>query len=344
MSPLRAWNQFWFSPISARPLGFFRIVFGLIALANLALVAFDMDYWLTDAGLLQGAEASLLAGPLRPSPLHWIRDPASVHAFFAATAALGVLLTIGWQTRVVSVLFFLATLAIHQRNIVTNSGADCLMLLVTFYMMLAPCGAAYSVDAYRKARRRGTVAEPLVVPWAQRLIQLHICLIYFDTAVLKCNGASWLNGTALHYVLYNDEVGRFHLGSLREYPLVVNLLTHGALLTEFSLAFLLWFRATRTWAIFAGLALHVGILLTVNIPIFGELITACYLTFLTPEELDTMLRTVDPRTALARLLRLSPLPQGRLDLASGLHRLRALWPGRRTPAFKNPAAAALDES
>jgi hypothetical protein len=65
MNPLRAWNTFWFRPISARPLGAFRIVFGLIILANLGLISVDLDYWLTDQGLLQGTEARLLAGPWR---------------------------------------------------------------------------------------------------------------------------------------------------------------------------------------------------------------------------------------------------------------------------------------
>jgi hypothetical protein len=318
MNPLRAWNRFWFSPISARPLGVFRIVFGLIALANLAFLAFDMDYWLTDAGLLQGDEARLVAGPLRPSVLQWVQDPTSVRVAMAIATVLAVLLTVGWHTRVVSVLFFVATLMIHHRNIVTNSGADALMMVITFYVMLAPCGAAYSLDARRAARRRGTDAEPLIVPWAQRLIQLHICLVYFDTAVLKCNGASWLNGTALHYVLYNDEVGRFHLGPLRDWPMLVNLMTHGAIVVEFALAFLLWFRATRLWTIVAGLGLHIAILATVNIPIFGELITACYLTFLTPPELDSMLGALAPRTWLGRLARLSAPALGRVDVPSGL--------------------------
>jgi hypothetical protein len=335
MNPLSAWNRFWFGSVSARPLGAFRIVFGVVALANLALLAFDMDYWLTNAGLLQGDEARIIAGPLRLTPLNWIQDPPAVHAFFAVTALLGVLLTLGWHTRVVSVLFFLATLAIHQRNIITNSGADCLMLLVTFYMMLAPCGAAYSLDARRTARRRGTQAEPLILPWAQRLIQLHICLLYFDTAVLKCNGASWLNGTALHFVLYNDEVGRFHLGPLREFPLLVNLMTHGAILTEFALAFLLWFRQTRFWVICAGLALHTGILLTVNIPIFGELITACYLTFLTPAEFDTLLGVLDPRRWLSRLARLVPALPGRTLLPSQLGSTRLAVAG--DPPLPEPA-------
>ena len=37
---------------------------------------------------------------------------------------------------------------------------------------------------------------------------------------------------------------------------------------EFALAFLLWVRPARPYAIAAGMLLHVGIMLTVNIPIF----------------------------------------------------------------------------
>jgi hypothetical protein len=300
LNPIGAWNRFWFAPVSARPLGAFRIVFGLIGLANLALLWFDIDYWYTGAGILQGGEARAVAGVWRPSLLQYVQDPLAVRLVFGATALLNVLFTLGWHTRAVGVLLYLATLTLHHRNILTNSGADALLMIMTFYMMLAPCGAAYSLDARRAARRRGTAAEPLIIPWAQRLIQLHLCVIYFDTAVLKCNGATWLGGTALHFVLNNTEVGRFRLSPLSEYPVAINLLTYAGLLIEFALPFFLWFRATRPWVIFAGLALHGGILLTVNIPIFGELMTACYLPFLTPGELDSLLRALDPRAWLGR--------------------------------------------
>ena len=319
MSPSRAWNRFWFSPISARPLGAFRVVFGVVALANLALLAFDLNYWFTDHGMLVGTEAIEVAGPFRLSPLQWAHDPMSVRIFFGATSVVCVLLTLGWRTRVMGILFYLAMLSIHHRNILTNSGADTLLLLLAFYLMLSPCGAAYSLDARRAARRRGTVAESLIVPWAQRLIQLQICLIYFDTAVLKCNGSTWLGGTALHYVLNNTEVGRFSLYPLTQYPLAVNLLTLGALLIEFGLAFLIWFRATRSAMLCAGVALHFGILLTVNIPIFGELMVASYLTFLPPDELDILIRTLDPRSWRGRKPLQPPVIPGRFDGPSPLH-------------------------
>jgi hypothetical protein len=300
MNPIRAWNAFWFGPISARPLGAFRILFGLIILANLGLLLFDLDYWFTDLGIMRGGEAKELAGPLRFSVLFWIRDPLGVRIFFAVTAVIACLYTVGWHTRISGVAVYVAMVSIYHRNILTDSGADSLVTLITFYMMLSPAGAAYSLDARRAAKVRGTAAEPLIIPWAQRLIQLQVALIYFMTALFKANGTSWLNGTALHFVINNTEVGRSYLTWTSEYPLLLNLMTHGAIVIEFALAFLLWFRPTRRWLILAGLALHAGIALTVNIQIFGELITASYVVFLAPDELESVLRALNPKNWIAK--------------------------------------------
>jgi hypothetical protein len=323
VNPIRAWNGFWFQPISARPLGVFRIVFGLIFLFNLALLSLELDYWFTDHGLLAGKEAQYVAGRLRPSLLQHIHDPVTVRVFFGATAVVAVLFTLGWHTRVMGILLYFCMLNIHHRNISTASGADVMLMVTTFYLMFSPCGAAYSLDARRRARQWGTEAEPLIVPWAQRLIQIQLTLIYINTALIKSSGSTWQDGTALHYVLSNTEVGRFSFG-LTQYPIVINLMTYGALMTEFALGFLLWFRAARPWIIYLGLALHGAILFTVNIPIFGELMTACYLLFLTPPELDRFLHVINPRNWFRRprhAVLVGPLTiPGRIDRPSGFPR------------------------
>lgn len=285
-NPLRAVGRYFFAPVSARPLGAFRVVYGALAVFNLLmLLGFDTDYWLTDRGIFRGAEARAIAGPLRPSPLQWVQDPVTVRVVLVGTLAAAVGLTLGWRTRLMGVLYYLGLLSIHHRNVATASGADVLMMVLAFYLMLSPCGAAYSLDARRARRLRGgTEAEPIIVPWAQRLIQVQIGILYMVTSVLKANGATWLGGTALHYVLCNKEVGRFDLSALTEYPILVNLLTFGGLAVEFALAFGLWSRAARPWVIPLGLGLHAGIFFVVNIPLFGELSTAGYLVFLSSAE------------------------------------------------------------
>jgi hypothetical protein len=86
-------------------------------------------------------------------------------------------------------------------------------------------------------------------------------------------------------------------------------------LTQFALAFWLWFRPTRRWAILAGIALHIGIRPLLNIPGFGEFMTVMYITFLAPDELDAVVRVLNPRTWLEQL-------HGRISIA-------AIWGGKR---------------
>ena len=298
--PIRAWNNFFFRPTSARPLGAIRILFGLLALANLAFSAVDLEYWYTDAGLFRGDESWVIAGPFQFSPLHFFQDPASVRIAFLLTATAAFFFTIGWRTRLMSILFYMGMLSIHNRNLASSSGADVLLLTFAFNLMLCPCGAAYSVDAWLESRKRGTLAEPLILPWGLRLIQIQISVVYAFAGLLKVGGNLWLNGTALHYVLNNTEVGRFDISFLTRYPILINLMTYSAVAMELSLAFLIWFRAARPLVLFLGLMLHTGILVTINIPIFGELMWVGYLAFLTPPEFDALLRAVDVRRLFRR--------------------------------------------
>jgi Vitamin K-dependent gamma-carboxylase len=319
-APLRAWNKFWFAPTSARPLGALRVLFGLIVLLDLAILATDLDAWFTDSGHLRGTEARELAGPvwsakfdvpMRWSPLQTYRGPVAVRCVFGATALAAVVFTLGWRTRVAGMLLYAGLLSIHHANILTCSGADVLLMVVAFLLMLSPCGAALSLDAIRRNRQCGGPVSALVAPWAQRLIAIQISVVYFVTALLKARGASWSDGTALHYILNNGEARRFTLG-LTAYPTVLSAMTVGAMFLEFALAFLLWVRAARALMIAAGLALHLGITLTVNIPIFGELIVACYLAFLSPTEWDAIARTLDPRRWFRREASIAVVP-GRVD-------------------------------
>ena len=301
MNPIRAWNRFVFGPISARPLGLFRIAFGLLMMIYLAVMAVEFDHWYTGIGLLQGTEAREAAGPFRISPLQFVTDPITPRLVYATAFAAALGVTLGWRTRWSSILLYLTMLSLYHRNISSNGGPDAVPTILCFYVMLCPSGAAYSLDSRREAKRRGTLAEPLIVPWGVRLIQMQLCLIYFQSCVIKSGGTTWMDGTATHYVLFNREFDWLNLEWLGAYPMLVNVMTHGAMLIEFALAFWLWFRPTRRWAILGGVLLHAGIRPVLNIPGFGEVMCAAYLTFLDADEAGSLLRLLDPRAWLARL-------------------------------------------
>ncbi len=130
---------------------------------------------------------------------------------------------------------------------------------------------------------------------------MQICLIYFQSSVIKCQGPLWLNGTTVHYILFLREFRQFNMEWMAQYPLLINVMTHGAILAQFALAFWLWFRPTRRWAMLMGMMLHLGLSTILNIAAFGETIMAAYLTFMAPDEIDAFIRALDPRGWLARL-------------------------------------------
>jgi hypothetical protein len=301
MNPVAAWNKFFFGPISAKPLGLFRIVFGLVLLMYLGLMTVEFDYWYTDAGILQGTEAREAAGPLRFSPLNYVHGTTIPHLVLAGTFVAAVAVTLGWHTRVMSVLLYLGMLTLYHRNVTSNGGPDAVPFLTTFYLMFCPSGAAYSMDAARAARKRGAPADALIVPWGVRLLQLQLCLLYFQACVIKCDGLSWQSGKVVHYILFNQEFRQFDFEWLADYPLLINFLTHAALLFEFGLAFWLWFRPTRRWTILAGVCLHMGIRPVLNVPGFGETLIATYLTFLAADEVDSLIAFFNLLTWLAKL-------------------------------------------
>jgi hypothetical protein len=223
-----------------------------------------------------------------------------------------------------AVLLYLGILSLYHRNVLSNCGPDQLMMITSFYMMLSPCGAALSLDAHRAFTRRGTIAEPLIVPWAQRLLQIQVSLIYLSTATIKCHGTTWLSGTAVHYVIFNHEVGQSNLEWLAGYPVVISFLTQSALYLEFALAFLLWFRPSRKWIALAGVLFHIGIVPLVNVPLFGEQMTALYLLFLTSDEYIALLGFFDPRRWFSRRGTELHALTARLDPAVAFNRWRQL--------------------
>ena len=60
-------------------------------------------------------------------------------------------------------------------------------------------------------------------PWAQRMIQIQLSILYFTAFCLKVQGEPWLSGTALSYVYQLDEIRRFPLPGWFLNPRVLQL-------------------------------------------------------------------------------------------------------------------------
>jgi hypothetical protein len=276
------WNRFWFEPEETSTLAVVRIAFGLVAMAWTATMVADAHVFFAPDGLLPRAD---YAG--RPAGswglFDFVEGPAAVSLVMTALFIAAACLTIGHWTRLAAVVVFLGILSLERRNpFVFNSG-DSLLLVIAFCMMLAPSGTSLSLDRWRRARS-SFWEFPRRAPWALRLMQVQLSVIYFSTVWAKLRGASWNDGTAVGYALGLDDLSRFRPPSfVLDSELVVNLLTYGTLAIEASLAILIWNRRLRPWVMAFGLALHVGIDLTLRVGFFSYAIFVLYAAFLVPE-------------------------------------------------------------
>jgi hypothetical protein len=283
-----AWDRFFFAGQSPAPLGLFRIGYGLMVTATLVLLRPDWLAWYganawvrlaTMQRMEAGTRINLFA--LVPQSDGWIE------AYFWIFLLAALLLTVGLFSRASSVAVFLCLTSIQQRNLFILHGGDTFLRVTGFFLMFAPAGAAYSVDRWLR-RRQGAEGAPLRPrrPWAQRMIQMELSLLYLVSFWSKMQGKEWREGTALYYTLHVDELQHFPIpGWLLSSPPLLRIGTWAAMVAELCMGVLIWAPKLRYKVLLLGLLFHLTLDYSLNIPLFQWDILPAYLLFIDPEDL-----------------------------------------------------------
>ena len=140
-------------------------------------------------------------------------------------------------------------------------------------------------------------------PWAQRMIQFELALLYFSSFCWKVQGAPWVQGTALYYVYHLDEFHRFPMPSLFLRPTMLKLGSWMALALEFSLGTLIWIKEFRYTVLSLGVLFHLWLEYSLNIPMFEWDVLAAYVLFIEPEDLTHAWSWIRGRVAVKALQR-----------------------------------------
>jgi hypothetical protein len=284
------WDDFFFTPQSPLPIALFRILYGICVSVTLVLLHADWLNWYGVHGWVSlGAMRQIEPGirlnlfTVMPQDNRWIA------AFFWVFLVCAVMLTAGLWTRLSSVAVFLCLTSIQQRNLLILHGGDVFLRVTGFFLIFAPAGAALSVDRLIRIRRglERTGIQPQA-PWAQRMIQFELALVYLTAFWWKMKGHTWLNGTALYYVLHMHSLARFPLPGWVQSAAALKVGSRFTLGLEFSLGVLIWFRRFRYPVLLLGLLFHLCIEYTLNLPMFGWDVLTAYVLFIDPEDLANL--------------------------------------------------------
>jgi hypothetical protein len=158
-------------------------------------------YWLFGDWPIAGLSLRRLCGP-------WDNDAAALWLFMIALVIALLFMLIGFGTRWAVAVVWVLTLSFDNLNPYLENNGDTARCILMLYLVLTPCGAAWSLDDCRRRRRTGDLRPAFVHPWPLRLLFLQMILLYFFNGVFKLFGSDWLDGESLHYVLANPTWSR----------------------------------------------------------------------------------------------------------------------------------------
>jgi hypothetical protein len=243
-------------------------------------------------------------GQHRWSIWYHVTDPTGMMAVHVSFLIVMLLFTIGLGTRVTGVLTLIALLSYIHRAPTVLFGVDTMMNLGVLYLVLAPSGAALSVDRLlqkyvaRRGAARAGLPEPVFGPpapqvsanFALRLLQINVCLVYFISGLSKLKGDLWLSGNACWLVMVNNEFSPVHsalyMAPIRFicehrwlWELTITSLTYFTLAFEVSFIYLIWSRRLRWTMIAAAVMLHLGIAVCMGLVTFSMMMLVLVLSF-----------------------------------------------------------------
>lgn len=237
-----------------------------------------------------------------------LSNPTSMWVCHFLILFIFVLFTIGFCTRVTSVMSWLGAVFYIHRTQQVLFGMDTMMNILLFYLMIGPSGAALSVDRliarYRAARALfKSGGQP--APWAEatlcgpqpsalanftmRLFQVHFCFIYLASGLSKLKGTAWWNTVAAWDIIANPEFCPinysayqwilFEIANRRPLLSICFMGTvYFTLFMEIGLPFLIWTRL-RPIVLMGAVFLHTGIAWIMGLTCFGLLMMTLLLCY-----------------------------------------------------------------
>ena len=266
---LVAWNSFWFMPADPLPLAMLRIASGALLAWSSAVWLLDAEAFFGNAGWLPPANVWRMNDQPWQWSLYFVFSSAiAVKAITIVTLLAAALLTIGLATPLAAVVACIGFLSAANRAPLNVFGFDDVLGMLLIALVVGPSGAVCSLDSLLWPNRKSI--EPSVrANIAIRLIQVHLCTIYFFSGCGKLLGATWWEGTALWGSIANVQYRTLDLTGLARFPLIINLLTLGTLFWEVLYPVLVWPRLTRRLVLAMAVMVHLGIGLSMGMMEFG---------------------------------------------------------------------------
>ena len=275
-----AWDRFFFTSREMATCDSFRVAYGVLLGLHSLFMGSELELFFTAEGVLDFAAARAVLDQDAPIYL-FSAVPESIilpRALQMALLLASVGLVLGVYPRASAFLAFVIQVAFHHRNILIVDGEDTLFRLFALYLVFMPSGPGFGWFSRRVHRRD---QDTLGQPWALRLVQLQVAVVYYSAGLHKLRGPDWTGGNAFYYLARLDDL----YGSMPAPEWLFNSSATGLLLCwaviafELLTPFALFWERSRRYAIATAVAFHLGLAYFMNLYLFPWIMIVGLLSF-----------------------------------------------------------------
>lgn len=225
---------------SGRAEALLRVGFAFVLLIQLAWLAGNVTFFYSTES------------PSPPTPeLAPLYSPALVVLGYGAWLVCGVLLLVGWFTRLAAAGCFVGCfyfLVLRQPH--ATHAADWLIANMAFQVALLPSNRYLALD-----RRWRPKSVPGAVPaWPLRLAQLSVAFFYFTAGTSKLGDPIWRHGRGFFMTFANPGLSHHDFTWLATMPVVSPALNYLVVVWECAMPLLLLWRRSRLFALLSATA------------------------------------------------------------------------------------------
>lgn len=183
------------------------------------------------------------------------------HIFIFLYIALIILWFFGIGKYLTSLLLFLFLCILQRMCHIILNGGDNLLFFCVLYMIFID---SYSFLSIKKSSPYKNNKITHFINFISNLsgysICIHLCLVYFVSAMHKIHSDVWFNGIATYYIMKLERFQAFKVNNvLAKNGYFVTLTTYGSMFVELFYPFLIWLARWRYLMITLAVLLHLYI-------------------------------------------------------------------------------------
>jgi len=190
----------------------------------------------------------------------------AVVLFFCTYIVMATSVLVGLFTRMSTVLLWLLHCMILNTLSDFIYGVDIFLHIALFYLIIFPVNRYYSIDNLIFKNRKIVISNKVY----NKILQVHLCIIYFSSGIEKAMHADWWNGNSVWYTLNHADFTTIQVAHiLLGYPYLLQLLGIGTLVIELFYAVVMWIPRWRSIMLVLVISMHVYIGIALGLGVFS---------------------------------------------------------------------------